>query len=86
MLFGLWELETLALVRGLRHFLDRRGAGVGVLLFVSGWRESFFGFAEKATSRPAWRSDYGGAEQCSAKPRLRPASVPDGDSIPPGVR
>ena len=53
-------------------------------VYVRGWwRESFFGSAEKATSRPAWRSDYGGSEQCSAKPRLRPASVPEGDSISP---
>ena len=44
--------------------------------------ESFFGCAEKATSRPAWRSDFSGAEQCSAKPRFRPPSVPDADSIP----
>jgi len=35
-------------------------------------REAVLRETPVSPSRPAWRSDYGGGEQCSPKPRLRP--------------
>ena len=77
LLFGLWELETLAFVRCSGHFLARMGAGVGVCLFVRGWRrQSFFGLAEKApTSFVASPSDSDSSKQRLPKPCLHPRAL-----------
>ena len=71
---------------GILFRLSRKGPHV-VRCIALRFRQQQAALAETLSpySRPEWRSDYGGAEQCSAKPRLRPASVPDGDLIPPEV-